>query len=265
MADQDRWNENRRYGRPAPRAGYERSDDDYGEYSTGGSPGEGRRGERDRSEPRHDNRYAPFGAGGPVRGAHVTYDDNGEPYGSGWGQIDYDRDPRRYGRHGRSADYQPASYERGRGERQGSDDRFEERAREVGREARTWWDKATDKVSSLLGDDDGRDRDRYDAAAQGYVGGHRGRGPKGYRRSDERIREDVSDRLTDDPFLDASDIEVSVANSEVTLSGTIRRREDKRRAENLAEAISGVTHVQNNLRMGPDAGQGRADTTGAGL
>ena len=79
---------------------------------------------------------------------------------------------------------------------------------------------------------------------------HRGRGPKGYSRSDERIRDDVNDRLTDDPFLDASDIEVMVDKGEVTLTGKVTSREDKRRAEDLADNVSGVKHVQNNLRLG---------------
>lgn len=89
---------------------------------------------------------------------------------------------------------------------------------------------------------------------------HRGRGPAGYRRSDERIHEDVNDRLTDDPMLDASDIEVLVSQAEVTLNGTVHRREDKRRAEDIAEAVSGVTHVQNNLRLQ----RGPADDPGGG-
>lgn len=80
-------------------------------------------------------------------------------------------------------------------------------------------------------------------------GEFRGRGPAGYRRSDERIREDVNDRLTDDPFLDATGIQVSVKECEVTLDGTVRSRQCKRQAEGLAEAVSGVAHVQNNLRI----------------
>src|SRR4030095_12930336 len=78
---------------------------------------------------------------------------------------------------------------------------------------------------------------------------HRGRGPKGYRRSDERIKEDVNDRLSDDYYLDASDVEVNVTNTEVTLTGTVTSREDKRRAEDLAESVSGVTNVENRLRV----------------
>ena len=80
-------------------------------------------------------------------------------------------------------------------------------------------------------------------------GGHRGRGPKGYRRSDERIHEDVCERLTQDPFIDASNVEVMVKDGEVTLAGTVSSRGLKRRAEDLAELASGITHVQNNLRV----------------
>lgn len=83
------------------------------------------------------------------------------------------------------------------------------------------------------------------------AGEHRGRGPKNYTRSDERIREDVNDRLSDDSWLDASDIEVVVKNCEVTLTGLVHTREDKRRAEDLAERVGGVRHVQNNLRVHP--------------
>lgn len=79
--------------------------------------------------------------------------------------------------------------------------------------------------------------------------GFRGHGPKGYARPDERIREDVCDRLTDDPRVDASEMEISVSNGEVTLSGTVRDRLHKRRAEDCVDRISGVRHVQNNLRI----------------
>jgi hypothetical protein len=83
--------------------------------------------------------------------------------------------------------------------------------------------------------------------------GHRGKGPKGYVRSDERIREDVCDYLTDDPYLDAADMEVVVTNCEVTLAGRVGSRHAKHRAEELAERASGVKHVQNNLRIGDRA------------
>ena len=82
---------------------------------------------------------------------------------------------------------------------------------------------------------------------------HRGKGPVGWQRSDERIREDANDRLTDDPRVDASNITVTVQSGEVTLNGTVPSRNEKRRAEDLAEAISGVKHVQNNLRVADGA------------
>jgi hypothetical protein len=37
----------------------------------------------------------------------------------------------------------------------------------------------------------------------------------------------------------------------VTLDGQVARREDKRRAEDLAESVAGVKHLQNNLRVRP--------------
>jgi osmotically-inducible protein OsmY len=84
---------------------------------------------------------------------------------------------------------------------------------------------------------------------------YHGVGPKNYKRSDERIREDVSDYLSDDPYVNASEIEVNVQNSEVTLTGTVENRIQRRRAEIAAEQVSGVSHVQNNLRV-KDAAHG---------
>jgi osmotically-inducible protein OsmY len=80
-------------------------------------------------------------------------------------------------------------------------------------------------------------------------GRYRGVGPKGYVRSDERIRELVCDDLTDDPWVDASGIEVTVKDGEVTLSGTVSDRDAKRWAEDIAEHAGGVRQVQNNLRV----------------
>ena len=77
-----------------------------------------------------------------------------------------------------------------------------------------------------------------------------GRGPKGYQRSDARINEDVCDRLCDSGEIDATDIEVRVDNGEVTLSGSVSDRSQKRRAEDLIEQVSGVREVHNNLRVG---------------
>ena len=107
---------------------------------------------------------------------------------------------------------------------------------------RDFFERAGDEVASWFGDDDAQRRREMDAR-------HRGRGPKNYTRSDERIAEDVNDRLADDAHIDASDIEVSVSGGEVTLNGSVTERFAKRHAEDIAERISGVKHVQNNLRV----------------
>jgi osmotically-inducible protein OsmY len=117
---------------------------------------------------------------------------------------------------------------------------YERSHRSTGRDdERGFLDRAGDEVRSWFGDRDARHRREED---------HRGRGPKNYARSDERIREDVNDRLTEDVWIDASEIEVTVEGGEVTLSGTVADRSIKRRAEDCADAVSGVKHVQNNLR-----------------
>jgi len=77
-----------------------------------------------------------------------------------------------------------------------------------------------------------------------------GRGPKGYQRSDDRIREDVSDKLMEHGDLDASEIEVNVSQGVVTLSGSVDDRWGKRLAEDIAERVSGVRDVMNQLRVG---------------
>jgi hypothetical protein len=80
-------------------------------------------------------------------------------------------------------------------------------------------------------------------------GSFTGRGPRNYKRSDERIEEDVCERLTENAELDASDITVQVENGEVTLSGTVEHRYFKKLAENIVESVSGVTDVHNQIRI----------------
>ncbi|MDM7915686.1 MAG: BON domain-containing protein [Candidatus Eisenbacteria bacterium] len=81
------------------------------------------------------------------------------------------------------------------------------------------------------------------------VGPWLGYGPLGYRRSDESVREDVIDRLTENADLNASDIEVAVHDGEVRLRGQVEDRYQKRLAEDLAESISGVWDVHNEMSI----------------
>jgi osmotically-inducible protein OsmY len=130
---------------------------------------------------------------------------------------------------------------------------------------RDWWDRTKDEVSSWFGDDDAERRRTSDKRMGGE---HKGKGPKGYTRSDDRIREEVHDRLADDPYVDASDIEVKVENCEVVLTGNVSDRDQKRRAEDVVESVSGVRHVENRLRVGQEhsgnanANQRRGNYTG---
>lgn len=80
-----------------------------------------------------------------------------------------------------------------------------------------------------------------------HEGSHVGKGPRGYKRSDESIYEDVCQRLELSPEVDASEIEVSVKEGIVYLTGTVSDRRTKRIAELEVENISGVTDVQNRL------------------
>jgi osmotically-inducible protein OsmY len=78
---------------------------------------------------------------------------------------------------------------------------------------------------------------------------HRGRGPKNYTRSDDRIKEDLSERLSDDPYIDAGDINIDVKNGVVTLSGSVDERYLKHRVEDIADNCGGVKDVENKLTV----------------
>jgi osmotically-inducible protein OsmY len=80
-------------------------------------------------------------------------------------------------------------------------------------------------------------------------GPHSGRGPRGYQRNDQRIEEDICERLTHHGQIDAEDIQVQVKHGEVTLTGTVESRQVKRMAEDLLDTISGIKDVHNQLRV----------------
>ncbi|WP_438021560.1 BON domain-containing protein [Sorangium sp. So ce315] len=72
--------------------------------------------------------------------------------------------------------------------------------------------------------------------------------------------------MSDHPDLDASDVEVKVQSGEVILTGTVRERRFKHELEALAERVSGVTDVRNEIRLyrEPQQQQGEAKAS-AGL
>lgn len=133
-----------------------------------------------------------------------------------------DRDDNNNGYHGREYDY----------------NRFG-----MGDQHSTWNQRQDESYD--FGEHNQRNSNRYNSE----LAKHRGKGPKGFTRTDERIKEDINCRLTDDAYLDASNIEVVVENSEVTLTGSVTDRSSKRRAEDIAELVSGVSNVENRLRV----------------
>lgn len=124
---------------------------------------------------------------------------------------------------------------------------------------------------SSRGEDYGRGG--YGAATRGgsLVGpSFRGKGPKGYVRSDERLREDICERLTDDHEIDASDVSVQARGGVVTLEGTVGARAIKHRIEDIVEQCGGVSDIRNHLTVKPreyggrDGGSVRGESAGDG-
>lgn len=235
-----------------------------GDYSRGGSrnlydrgnQGMGRRDYENRENRiggANYDRYGEYGRYDQNRGGSSQSNQGRSGYGGSdyMGRSDYGRsnwDRSNYG----NRDYERDDY---RGRSYGSGDN----------EERSWWDRTSDEVSSWFGDDEAERRRQQDRYRKGE---YRGKGPKNYSRSDDRIKEDVNDRLSDDPFIDASDIEVTVTNGEVTLTGTVDHRSTKRRAEDLAESVSSVKNVENRLRVNQmmgnqGAGMGSTSTSGS--
>lgn len=107
-------------------------------------------------------------------------------------------------------------------------------------------------------DDDFGPGSRFDR--EGRRPANRGRGPKRYRRSDARITEDICDRLTLDDRVDASEVDVSVNNANVMLTGYVPTRFERRITESIVDATPGVVDVDNQLHVGPPAAGASSQT-----
>ena len=98
---------------------------------------------------------------------------------------------------------------------------------------------------------------------RGMSGPHRGKGPKGYQRTDDRIREDACERLYMHGDIDASDVEIQIAGGVATLTGSVEDRQMKRLAEEVVESVRGVKDVHNQLRVSQGGQSGAAGSQGA--
>jgi hypothetical protein len=201
------------------------------------------RDEEARRRPRDDRQASPGRWGGGERGWGAgAEEDVDRGWARQWGYVDRGEGAQHRERWGEPQRYRGSSWTRDRGyggEGYGSD-------RDPGTryyEPRSGWgDPSAWGAEPGSSSDEGR---RSEAGA----GPHAGRGPRGYQRSDERIREDVCDVLCNHGYVDASEIEVTVLNGEVTLVGVVRERPQKRMAEDAAEEVSGVREVHNQLRV----------------
>src|ERR1051326_3460551 len=73
-----------------------------------------------------------------------------------------------------------------------------------------------------------------------HHGPHKGKGPKSYKRTDDRIHDEICDRLTRHSLIDASLMDVHVENGVVTLTGEVLDRRMRYMAEDVADNVSGV-------------------------
>ena len=135
---------------------------------------------------------------------------------------------------------------------------------------RRWISDIADDVAKNMAGEPERDA-RMDDLRQRFThlhkrlsrmrGGQRGRAPRDEipaaqtGNDDERIRAEVMQRLADDLYVDAGDIAVAVENGEVTLTGSVENRPEKRLAEDCADNVDGVRDVVNSLRIRQSGGK----------
>ena len=81
-------------------------------------------------------------------------------------------------------------------------------------------------------------------AAEGSVNGARTA-----RGSDQRLTEEVCDRLMENAWIDASDVSVQVGNGVVTLTGTVESEQMRHAIEDIARSIMGVGDVVDAVRV----------------
>jgi hypothetical protein len=68
---------------------------------------------------------------------------------------------------------------------------------------------------------------------------------------DERIASDVRSRLEHHEMIDASRVNISVVNGEVTMIGTADNRFIRHRAEELASEVDGIQKIVNKISVQP--------------
>jgi hypothetical protein len=212
---------------------------------------------RDNEQPRYSDE--PYYARNRERGGSEQYSRRGRSESSeggdqrGWEQRSRESIPpeqRELAQRSRRGDYYDPDWPYDRGEQQGRQGREAQRSREdEGSHYRGWYSRSATPFSY--------------AGGTGYLysesmtlhGPYAGRGPKGYKRSDQQIIEEACQRLERDGEVDATEIEVSAEDGIIRLRGTVPDRSTKRRAEECVESIYGARDVMNELRVAHESGQ----------
>ena len=251
----------------------------------------------DRDRPGYDYEQGTKRNRGMNRGWENDDSDMGQRYSSGYGRgYDYDEDMgSRYGR-GMSRDWDNSDNDYGSMNR--NNQGYGMTNRSYGRGISRDWDNSDndygssrqqefrnsrmsefDNGSPNRGSNQREWENQYDSGdryggmgstsswdnAQFGRGQHYGRGPKAYQRSDERIQEDVNERLTWHGDIDATHIEVTVSSGDVTLEGTVDSRRAKRMAEDAVEMVRGVKEVHNRLRIQNQGSSQQGNNTQTGM
>jgi hypothetical protein len=108
-----------------------------------------------------------------------------------------------------------------------------------------------------MGRTGGATRMRYPLPREGFEG-------LGPRNSDERIREDICDELSDGGECDARNVDIEVKDGIVTLSDTVPERYMKHRAEDIADNCRGVRDVENQIRVQKSGTEDRSASSEGG-
>lgn len=109
------------------------------------------------------------------------------------------------------------------------------------------------RIGEAVGDLFGTDQREHERKA----------GPRGYQRSDDRIRDQVCERLSYARGVDVSDVSVDVNDGVVSLTGTVRERGQKYYIEDLADGTYGVKEVNNDIRVRREGSGSSMGSTGS--
>ena len=85
-------------------------------------------------------------------------------------------------------------------------------------------------------------------------GQHKGAAPKSEKIENDPVAAAVHEALTEEPWLDATDISIAVSGGVVTLTGSVPNEDGVSRAAKTVAEVNGVTEVKNELKVNPNEG-----------